>query len=409
MLSSIPCGDLELNIFHPSGTPTLVPSEALERRLDWRLRQRPDTSVWKGAKEPATDLNSLPPLAVHLHVHYLETLPTLLEALDVCRSGLHNLRLWISTDSSAKAETITATLKHSPIAEQAKTIAVRVCPNRGRNLGPLLQHLWPELQKEALVLHLHGKRSVETDLGNAWLQQLLKRLLPDGNTVQALRQQFQKQPRLGVVMPQPPDLIRPYLNWGNNFELARQFAKSMGHPLHRDAVLAFPAGGMFWARPAALEPLAQCVNKLAELPPEPLPVDGSSLHALERLVAHACESRDYYWRLQCADQSVSTTSAGETIPTELSVLNARTDDYQHATALMAACIRHQDEQLKCTEDNLERSNEQLTSADLQLNQASDTIENLMRTIDERDQQIARMRPWWWKLTRFLKQRVRAGT
>ena len=83
MLSSIPCGDFELNILHPSGTPTLVPSEALERSLDWRLRQRPDTSVWEGAKEPVTDLNSLPPLAVHLHVHYLETLPTLLEALDV--------------------------------------------------------------------------------------------------------------------------------------------------------------------------------------------------------------------------------------------------------------------------------------------------------------------------------------
>ena len=104
----------------------------------------------------AVNASPLPPLAVHLHVHYLETLPTLLNALNACRTGIQGLRLWISTDRSSKADAIAEALEQHPIAEHATTIAVRVCPNRGRNLGPLLLHLWPELQQEALVLHLHG-------------------------------------------------------------------------------------------------------------------------------------------------------------------------------------------------------------------------------------------------------------
>ena len=294
MPSSIPCGDLDLNITPPLGIPTLVPSQALEQRLDWRL-----IPAQGDGPMGAVNASPVPPLAVHLHVHYLETLPTLLNALNACRSGLQGLRLWISTDSSAKAQSITTTLQQHQIAEQVSSLAVRVCANRGRNFGPLLLQLWPELQQEALVLHLHGKRSRETNLGDAWLEQLLKCLLPDGDTVLALRQQFHSDPNLGVVMPQPPELIRPYLNWGMNFELARQLARAMGQQLHRDAILVFPARGMFWARPAALAPLTQCVQALEALPPEPLAVDGSSLHAIERLVAHACDGSGHHWRLAC--------------------------------------------------------------------------------------------------------------
>ncbi len=408
MFSSIPCGDLELNISHPHGMPTLVPSPALEQRLDWRL-QKDSATTNKGIEtKPETGESQLPPVAVHLHVHYLETLPTLLRALRACQSGLEDLRLLISTDTSAKADSISATLQQSAIAEQTTSIAVRVCPNRGRNLGPLLLHLWPELKQEALFLHLHGKRSRETDLGEAWLEQLLQRLLPDGNTVLALRKQFHNDPTMGLVMPQPPDLIRPYLNWGNNFELARQLAKPMGHPLHRDAVLVFPAGGMFWAKPTALQPLVQCIQQLEELPPEPLPVDGSGLHAIERLVAHACENAGHHWQLFCPEHPGINSSTPSPTQAMLSVLKARPDDFQQATAVMAACIRHQDEQLQCTKANLERSTEQLKSADSQLKEASETIQRLLQSIHERDQQIDLMRPWWWKLMRMFKKLVRDG-
>ena len=396
MLSSIPCGDFELNISHPSGTPTLVPSQALERRLDWRLHQTAEIIGFRDETSNNANPTPLPRLAVHLHVHYLETLPALLQALERCQDGLGDLRLWVSTDSSAKAELIEVALQKSFLSKRAVSTKVRVCANKGRNLGPLLHDFWPELKDEELVLHLHSKRSVESGLGEAWLDQLLQCLLPDADTLRALRHQFQKDSRLGLVMPQPPEFIRPYLNWGSNFELAQRLAEPLGRRLHRDAILMFPAGGMFWFKPAALAPLVECINILGELPPEPLAVDGSSLHALERLASHACESSGHHWKLLCHNTPTPATTPAASV----SVLAPQTEVYQQATALLAARFRQQDEQLECARVNLDRCTQQLESADA-------TIRDLEITIQELNQTMASSRTW--RITRFLKRLVRAGT
>ena len=46
----------------------------------------------------------------------------------------------------------------------------------------------------------------------------------------------------------------------------------------------FPIGTMFWARPAALKPLFDLGLGWDDYPEEPVPIDGTMLHALERLV-----------------------------------------------------------------------------------------------------------------------------
>ncbi len=408
MLNSIPCGDFELNLAHPTGMPTLVPSPALERRLDWRLPRMSQINLEHASapiKGKQGSPDTLPPLTVHLHIHYLETLPTLLKALERCKDGLDDLRLWISTDSSCKAELINNILQDSFLFTSNKKIQVRVCPNRGRNLGPLLLDLWPDLKDQALILHLHSKRSVESNLGEAWLNQLLKNLLPDSETVQALRRQFQQDSKLGLVIPQPPELIRPYLNWGNNFELAERLAEPLGHRLHRDAVLIFPAGGMFWMKPAAISPLVDCMNTMSDLPPEPLPVDGSSLHALERLAAHACEASGHHWKLACGNTTITSNS-----PATLSVLTPLTDIFQQATSALASHFRQQSEEMECSSINLNRCTKQLKSADAQLESASTTIQHLEKTILAIEELNARMTSSkTWRLSRLLKRLMRAET
>lgn len=397
MLKPIGCGDFELNLTHPHGTPTLVPSVGLEQQLDLR-----------NAAPPAGDPSPAGPLAVHLHVHYLDTLPLLLEALLRCRDGLSRFDLWISTDRSEKASVIRSQVEASPLHQQLGQLQVRVCSNRGRNLGPLLNTLWPELRGYALLLHLHGKRSLETDLGESWRQELLHTLLPESATVADLRRRLNSPSPIGLVMPQPPALIRPYLNWGNNFELAAQLAGQLNRNLHRDALLAFPAGMMFWCQPAALEPLAQLCAGLPELPPEPLAVDGTSLHALERLVAHSCEQAGYHWRMLCRE----VPTAGHP-QDELSVWRSAADAYLQATALMAAQLREEHSQRICAETNLQRCSEQLDQhirdTDQQLQDADQQLQTLMAQVSERDQRLEAMaRSLSWRLTRPLRWRKRPG-
>ena len=401
MLSSIPCGDLELNLAHPHGSPTLVPSAALEQRLDLRLDPQ-----W-GQSQTSTGPQRL---AVHLHVHYLDTLDALLDALTRCREALTGCDLWVSTDSSAKTITIRNSIDGSTLREVLNAVQVRVCSNRGRNLGPLLTALWPELKGYDLLLHLHGKRSVESDLGESWRQKLLNTLLPDSATVQQLRQIFERDASLGLVMPQPPELIRPYLNWGANFEMAALLAKRLQRPLHRSGVLVFPAGMMFWCRPAALEELTGLCR---DLPPEPLAVDGTSLHALERLVVHSCEQARLRWRLLCRQ----APAPGSVEPAQLSVWEAQPAAYLQAMAAMAAKLREEYEQRTCAESNLARCQAQMeqhiAAAEEQLQAADQQIRTLMQQVAERDERLhAIRRSLSWKLTRplrWLRARVPAGT
>ena len=77
-----------------------------------------------------------------------------------------------------------------------KHLTIRICGNRGRNLAPLLMDLWSDLQTYDLLLNLHGIRSLESDLGQPRLEELLSTLLPDLCSVLHLRQTLSNHPRL---------------------------------------------------------------------------------------------------------------------------------------------------------------------------------------------------------------------
>ena len=283
-------GDFELCLAEAGGLPTLIPAPALQQRLDFRCR-------FPSASEPPAE--PLPPVVVHLHIHYLELASPLLAALERCLTALQPFSLLVSTTSSQRAADLAPVLEASAAAQAASARELVVTRNIGRNLGPLLVELWPRLREAPLLLHLHGKRTPQNRLGGPWLEALLATLLPGPQEVAALRASFQQHPSLGLVIPEAPVALRSFLNWGNNFELASLLADwhPEGLPLSRLAPLVFPAGMMLWCRPAALQPLARQLTEQGNLPLEPLRVDGTSLHAAERLVVHSCEAVGLDWAL----------------------------------------------------------------------------------------------------------------
>jgi lipopolysaccharide biosynthesis protein len=88
---------------------------------------------------------------------------------------------------------------------------------------------------------------------------------------------------VGLVFAEDPNLN----GWDENLEIAEALATRMKLrqplPMHFD----FPIGTMFWARPAALKPLTRLNLRDADFPPEPLPIDGTLLHTLERVIPFA--------------------------------------------------------------------------------------------------------------------------
>jgi len=238
---------------------------------------------------PATnDGRPLAPLkiAVHGHFHYPELLPDFIRRLG--RNG-SSFDLYLSTTTQAKADDLAGTVA----AFALNNVDIAVGGNRGRNLAPFLKGLCDgRYSGYDVVGHFHGKRSVHVDstTGERWRNFLWEHLV-GGQFAMAdlVLRAIADDPRLGLVFAEDPNLN----GWDENLEIAEALAARMKFrrplPTHFD----FPIGTMFWARPRALEPLLRLELRDEDFPPEPLPIDGTLLHALERIIPFAVEEAGF--------------------------------------------------------------------------------------------------------------------
>ena len=336
----VEAGGYELNVAGVCGAPTLRPSPGLERRLTLDLA---------GGSFSMSTIK----LGVHLHAFYLMEAEHIICLL---QQVLPPFDLLITTDTTDKQHSLGATLARFASPPWQQRLEIRVVPNRGRNIVPLLRDGVPFLDNCQLVLHLHTKRTTHKRFGSDWLDDLLACLIGNADSVGALIQSFITDPDLGLVMPLPSEHVRPYLNWGANFEIASLLVHTLwpGRSLNLQSPLVFPPGMMFWARPAALAPLAGALAALESLAPEPMLNDGTPIHALERLMAHACEVAGLRWALAgtCSirrDPLVGTSTA---LPLKVSVWEPQPEAYLECVAALGANHRQ-------LQHSLEERNRQL--------------------------------------------------
>ena len=162
--------------------------------------------------------------------------------------------------------------------------AIIVVPNRGRDIGALLTgvpaHL---LNRYDVIGHIHGKRSLAIGggtVGENWREFLWQNLIGDRYPMMdVILDRFAKDGTLGMAFPEDPSLC----DWDGNREIAESIALKMGFTDPLPPFFNFPVGAMLWARTDALRPLFELKLGWDDYPKEPLPFDGTILHALERL------------------------------------------------------------------------------------------------------------------------------
>lgn len=335
----------ELNIQADSGFPTLVPSLALERQLDFRLLIADGDNVLSsiGNRRDVAMPESMR-IAIHIHCYYVEELTLILEALERCFAAFppESTGLFLTTDTEDKHHQIISLITDRELANKVSLRRVQLVENRGRNLRPLFHDIYPLIAQYDVALHLHAKRSVGNNFGRQWLLEILHSLLPSRSEVASILDAFKANPELGLIMPQPGASIRPLANWGSNFVLARMLCSTIfpDRVLEPQAPLLFPAGMMFWFRPAALQKMAATSSQLVGLVSEPVAQDGTLLHALERLSAHFCEAAGYQWALAVSKpEQLPESSASKTFA-EVSVWQKNEEAYLHATRQLAEDLKY---------------------------------------------------------------------
>jgi glycosyltransferase involved in cell wall biosynthesis/uncharacterized coiled-coil protein SlyX len=222
--------------------------------------------------------------ALHLHVYYPELLPEILQRLEKNR-----LRpdLFISVPNEGVRESV----RTYALGYTGNVVRLRVVPNVGRDLGPLLTAFGAELVKEYdIVGHVHTKKSVDiadASTGSTWHRFLMENLLGGkAPMIDIIMGRMAEDPSIGLVFPDDPHIV----DWGANRQHAETLAVRLGlGELPRHPV--FPVGSMFWARADAIRPLVNLNLDWNDYPPEPLPYDGSMLHAIERLLPSVAKAR----------------------------------------------------------------------------------------------------------------------
>ncbi len=229
-----------------------------------------------------------PRIAVMLHAFHDDLMPEF-------RTYLNHIPvpadLFISSDTTEKCAALERLFANWPKGG----VQTRCTPNRGRDVAPKLVGFAAAHAGYDLVLHLHTKRSVHESGLAGWRGYLLEALLGSAETVRGALETFRQVPTLGMLAPQQIDMLRPWIRWGENFALAEALAGRMGLALARAAPLDFPAGSMFWARPAALRPLLDLGLGFDDFPDEAKQTDGTLAHAIERLYFLVCEQAGFDW------------------------------------------------------------------------------------------------------------------
>jgi hypothetical protein len=217
-------------------------------------------------------------VALHLHVYYPELLVEITSRLlrnQICPD------LFVSITNEKARESVVDQLRDY----KGKVVDIQLVPNRGRDIGPFLTSFGQRIVADYdFVGHLHTKKTVDVKdpaVGQLWYRFLLDNLLggESGAMADNILARMKGDPLMGMVFPDEPNIV----GWNSNRIIAESLAGRVGlHKLPDHFV--FPVGTMFWARASALAPLMNLKLDWDDYPEEPLPYDGTLLHAIERLL-----------------------------------------------------------------------------------------------------------------------------
>ncbi|GGE24518.1 hypothetical protein GCM10011390_49950 [Aureimonas endophytica] len=252
-------------------------------------------------------LQSDRPVAVFVHVHYLDVWQDMARLLEERLQIPFRLLITSSLPVTEFAEPQTAFLRGITV--------IRV-ENRGRDIRPFLMAL-DEADDFATGLKLHTKRSTHRLHGKAWRDGILTSLLPAAPAAAALARVFDDHLAIGQLAPRGCLLGAEEWIEGNRAWMER-VATLLNRPLTQAdwGRGAFAAGSMFWFRRDAIASLAD--PRLFDLfEEENGQTDGTLAHAIERLFSMMA-AKDGYQILSTA--SVPSLRPGLS-PSELFALS----------------------------------------------------------------------------------------
>ena len=177
---------------------------------------------------------------------------------------------------------------------------IRLIENRGRDVAALLVHCKDVLQKYDYLCFTHDKNKNKNSTkieANSFRFLHWECTIASECYIKNILNKFEDEPKLGFLnVPQPFHGLHLNLftdEWSNCFLTAKNLLKKLklNCDLQADTP-TFALGTAFWAKCKALKPLFNF--NIDDFPQEPMPLNETISHAIERIFPYIAQSQGYY-------------------------------------------------------------------------------------------------------------------
>lgn len=174
--------------------------------------------------------------------------------------------------------------------------------NRGRDISALLVAMRTEILKYDYFCFIHDKSPNQKHLTQdveLWVENLWENTLANESYIYSIMELFEANEKLGVLSPPEPlgEYYSDYYGntWHDDYENTVELAKKLelNTDIKREKEV-FMLGTVFWARTAALRKLLEVEWKYEDFPQEPLPIDGTISHAIEKILGYVAQDAGYH-------------------------------------------------------------------------------------------------------------------
>lgn len=182
-------------------------------------------------------------------------------------------------------------------------VEIRLIENRGRDVSSLLVGLADLIGQYEYLCFYHDKKVNQISpksVGSSFCYLVSESALHGREYVQNILNTFEENPKLGMLLPVPPCHSDYYLtlhyDWGPNYDntLKLRDQLKLKAPMAMDKPPVAPLGTVFWFRSSAMKKLFAKKWKYTDFPAEPNGVDGTFLHAVERIYSLVVQDAGYF-------------------------------------------------------------------------------------------------------------------
>lgn len=206
--------------------------------------------------------------------------------------------IYISTSSKEKREQIESELKK----KTNRKVKIIVTNKQGREWSAFLMETKKYLLEYELLCMIHDKKSSQMffeTVGRHFCDVLWENLLLDASYIDGVVELFENNREIGVAVP-PNVYHGTFFDtsidfWTICYEKVEELAKKLNisSNLNREKP-PIALGTAFWARTDALRELLEYPFTYDDFPKEPMAVDGTFSHALERIIPYVAQNNQYY-------------------------------------------------------------------------------------------------------------------